>query len=335
MRVAFLLLTFLGTSAAFAPAGDPYLRHGRSLEPTGLFARENWGYDGSGHHPSVSVSSDKNTGADIAIIAAQSNAEGTPTILGDALDGGRAQQIQDAFKNLGFSGAAGSTVRIIGADGDPAKTLLITGVGKEVGPEQLRRAAGVGLRAATGSAEKVAVLFPTDGDDVLHAVAEGAVMGSYSWSKYKSKKTVPVQEIVVVSGGDSGVVDRASTLTKHVNKARDLVNTPPNDLYPENFAQMAQDAANAVGASVEIWDEDRLREDGMNAILAVGSASARKPRLVKVSYNPQGASKHVSLVGKGITFDSGGTHRISLSLCLMCHADEQACRSSPRVACGR
>lgn len=314
MRVAFLLLTFLGTSAAFAPAGDPYLRHGRSLEPTGLFARENWGYDGSGHHPSVSVSSDKNTGADIAIIAAQSNAEGTPTILGDALDGGRAQQIQDAFKNLGFSGAAGSTVRIIGADGDPAKTLLITGVGKEVGPEQLRRAAGVGLRAATGSAEKVAVLFPTDGDDVLHAVAEGAVMGSYSWSKYKSKKTVPVQEIVVVSGGDSGVVDRASTLTKHVNKARDLVNTPPNDLYPENFAQMAQDAANAVGASVEIWDEDRLREDGMNAILAVGSASARKPRLVKVSYNPEGASKHVSLVGKGITFDSGGTQRISLSL---------------------
>lgn len=306
MRVAFLLLTFLGTSAAFAPAGDSYLRHGRSLEPAGLFARDNWGYDGSGHHPSVSVSSDKNTGADIAVIAAQSNAEGTPTILGDALSGDRAQQIQDAFKGLGFSGAAGSTVRIIGADGDPAKTLLITGVGKEVSPEHLRRAAGVGLRAATGSASKVAVLFPTDGDDALNAVAEGAVMGSYTWTKYKSKKTAPVQEIVVVSGGDSGVVDRASTLTKHVNKARDLVNTPANDLWPENFAQIAQDAGNALGVSVEIWDEDRLREDGMNAILAVGAASARPPRLVKVSYNPDGASKHVSLVGKGITFDSGG-----------------------------
>lgn len=306
MRVTFLLLTFLGTSAAFAPAGDSYLRSGRSLEPAGLFARDNGGYDGSGHHPSVSVTSDKNTGADIAVIAAQSNAEGTPTILGDALSGDRAKQVQDAFKGLGFSGAAGSTVRIIGADGDPAKTLLITGVGKDVGPEQLRRAAGVGLRAATGSGSKVAVLFPTDDESALNAVAEGAVMGSYSWSKYKAKKTEPVQEIVVVSGGDGGVVDRASTLTKHVNQARDLVNTPPNDLYPENFAQIAQEAGNAAGVSVEIWDDNRLREEGMGALLAVGSASARKPRLVKVSYSPEGASKHVALVGKGITMDTGG-----------------------------
>lgn len=303
MRVAFLLLTFLGTSAAFAPAGDR-ASYSRSLEPVELFSRENWGHDG---HPSVWVSADANTGADVAIMAAKSNGDGAPTILGSGLSAERAQQIQDSFKGLGFTGAAGTTVRLIGADGDPGKTLLISGVGKDVSPEYLRRAAGVGLRAATGSAAKVALLFPTDDDATLSAVAEGAVMGSYKWDRYKAKKTPAVQEIVVVSNnGKNELVDRAATLTKHVNLARDLVNTPPNDLYPENFAQIAQDAGNAAGVSVEVWDEDRLRADGMGGILAVGSASARGPRLVKVSYNPEGATKHVSLVGKGITFDSGG-----------------------------
>jgi leucyl aminopeptidase len=95
-------------------------------------------------------------------------------------------------------------------------------------------------------------------------------------------------------------------LVETVFATRDLVNTPPNDLYPESFADAVLKRVKGLDLKVEIWDEKKLAADGFGGILAVGKGSTRPPRLVKVSYKPKGATKHLALVGKGITFDSGG-----------------------------
>jgi leucyl aminopeptidase len=88
--------------------------------------------------------------------------------------------------------------------------------------------------------------------------------------------------------------------------AKDLVNAPSSQLYPEVLAQAAIEAAAGLPIDVTVWDETRLEQDGFGGIAGVGGGSARPPRLVKLSYAPAGATAHVALVGKGITFDTGG-----------------------------
>ncbi len=91
-----------------------------------------------------------------------------------------------------------------------------------------------------------------------------------------------------------------------VARTKDLVNTPPADLSPERFAELAVEAADAAGVASRVWDEDELEADGFGGILGVGRGSSRGPRLVRLEYAPAAASVHLALVGKGITFDSGG-----------------------------
>jgi leucyl aminopeptidase len=88
--------------------------------------------------------------------------------------------------------------------------------------------------------------------------------------------------------------------------ARDLGNTPPNDLFPVSFAAAIKKAARGKNVTTEVWDVKRLTEEKCVGILNVGKGSVRPPRLVKIEYKPKGATKHLALVGKGITFDSGG-----------------------------
>jgi leucyl aminopeptidase len=88
--------------------------------------------------------------------------------------------------------------------------------------------------------------------------------------------------------------------------ARDLINTPPNDLYPASFAERARKLAEANGLEFEVLDEKALKRKGFGGILGVGSGSSRQPRLVRVAYKGPKAVKKIALVGKGITFDSGG-----------------------------
>jgi leucyl aminopeptidase len=99
---------------------------------------------------------------------------------------------------------------------------------------------------------------------------------------------------------------RARTVVDAVTRTRDLVNTPPNDLYPETFAARAADLAATQGLAVEVLDERALADGRFGAVLGVGSGSARPPRLVRISYLPARPTARVALVGKGITFDSGG-----------------------------
>ena len=99
---------------------------------------------------------------------------------------------------------------------------------------------------------------------------------------------------------------RVRAVADAVALVRDLVNTPPNDLYPAEFAARGAAAGEKPGLDVEILDEDALAAGGYGGILAVGGGSVRKPRLVRLTYSGSGARKKIALVGKGITFDSGG-----------------------------
>ncbi|CAM5232057.1 putative cytosol aminopeptidase OS=Streptomyces microflavus OX=1919 GN=pepA PE=3 SV=1 [Streptomyces microflavus] len=101
-------------------------------------------------------------------------------------------------------------------------------------------------------------------------------------------------------------IERAVAVAEELNRARDLVSTPPNDLNPEAFAAVAQAAAKEHGIKVQVLDEKALTKGGYGGILGVGAGSASGPRLVKLSYTSPKAKKSLAFVGKGITYDSGG-----------------------------
>jgi len=208
----------------------------------------------------------------------------------------------------GARGKAGE-VTLVPAPGSVAADLLaVIGLGgqDEFTPEVLRKAAGVASRALAGRINVVTTLSLID----LSAAAQGHLLGAYVFDRYKSPDKAPVDTIALaVQRNDEAAATelRSAVITAEgVLLARDLINTAPNDLYPAAFADRATAAAQTAGLSVEVLDEDQLSAGGFGGILAVGSGSARPPRLVRIDYAPAGTTKTVALVGKGITFDSGG-----------------------------
>ncbi|MCW2505336.1 MAG: Leucyl aminopeptidase [Actinomycetia bacterium] len=236
----------------------------------------------------------------------------------DAALGGKLAAI---LASLGASGSAGEITKIATLGATTAPVVVAAGLGKPekaADPEAVRQAAGAALRALAGSA-KVALSLgsgsPGSGNGLLRAAAEGALLGTYQFVTYKSdlgksyKAPVAAITLIVPDAKDKAAkaeVKRASALIAAVQQTRDWVNTPPNDLRPPAFADQAGTAATKAGLEVEILDEKALRKGGYGGILAVGTGSAAAPRLVQIRYRPAGAKKHIALVGKGITFDTGG-----------------------------
>ena len=196
--------------------------------------------------------------------------------------------------------------------------LLVVGLGEDdPTPEDLRRAAGAGVRHAAGHLESesisVAVSLGAEESETLTAVAEGALLGCYRFAPVSTNRSdTGTVDTVAVLGDDlpgkeaAELVQRARVVARAVYTAREWVNLPPNLLYPESFADAVRDAVKDHRVSVEVLDEKALTRGGYGGILAVGSGSSRPPRLVRLSYAPRGARQHLALVGKGITFDSGG-----------------------------
>src|SRR5690606_29313033 len=185
----------------------------------------------------------------------------------------------------------------------------------EVTPEGLRRVAGAAVRQAAGLAEEaslsVALALPADEPETLLAVAEGALPGSYRYQPISARNKDPaIDQLSLISDGKvsgaPGLVDRARIIAEAVAQARDWVNLPPNLLYPDSLAEDAKTLVRDARINVEVLDEKALQKGGYGGILAVGGGSSRQPRLVRFSYSPRGAKGHLGLVGKGITFDSGG-----------------------------
>jgi leucyl aminopeptidase len=125
-------------------------------------------------------------------------------------------------------------------------------------------------------------------------------------TKAAQKPTPSSVTIVSPAAVSDAALARVDVMADAVNFVKDLTNTPGADLYPATFAAAAEHAAADLPVTVEVWDEAKLSEEGCGGILGVGQGSSRLPRLIKVSYAPKGAEKHIAFVGKGITFDTGG-----------------------------
>ncbi len=220
------------------------------------------------------------------------------------------------FTALGFRQEAGQTLVVPSPTGVKAPVTVFVAIDDEPSLEDLRRAVAKGLRAAP-SARHIVVDFGALSEDEVAALAEGAVLTAYRFDTYRGEKAQQkaeekpqLAEVTLVASDAKKrdvkkAVDRGISLAEAVCQARDWVNTPPGDLRPPDFAA-AIEASAAKGVSVTVWDEKRLAKEKCGGILSVGRGSEAPPRLVTLSYAPSKAKKHLALVGKGITFDSGG-----------------------------
>ncbi|WP_299035069.1 leucyl aminopeptidase [uncultured Pseudokineococcus sp.] len=253
--------------------------------------------------------------ADAVVLAVASTDDG-PRLLADLPRALR--WLPAALSSLGVSGAADEVVKVASAGGASADVLVLTGVGRVDGdrpaPEALRRAAGAAARSCAGLPVLALGLPAADLDDAVAAV-EGALLGAYAYSTYKQRTSAaqkaPVGEVVLLTASPRDKelragVERARVVADAVAATRDLVNAPPVDLYPESFADIAVAAGKEHGLKVKVLDDVALAKGGYGGLTGVGKGSTRGPRLVSVTWSPRGAAAKVALVGKGITFDSGG-----------------------------
>jgi leucyl aminopeptidase len=256
------------------------------------------------------------TRADVVVIGTVAGEDGPVLAAGAAaVDAAFDGRLAGLLATLGASGKAEEVVKVPTLGKLPAGVVLAVGLGKEgdgVTPEQVRRAAGAAGRALAGTDRAFVTLSELD----LQAAVEGTILGSYVFTDYRSEKgDAPVAKVdfATPATGTAGTsrdhkatLKAAGSIAEAVLTARDLINTPPNDLYPASFAERAKKLAEDNGLEFEVLDEKALKRKGFGGILGVGGGSSRQPRLVRLAYKPAKAVKKVALVGKGITFDSGG-----------------------------
>ncbi|WP_091187380.1 leucyl aminopeptidase [Paramicrobacterium humi] len=241
--------------------------------------------------------------ADVVIVGAVSTSDG-PRLHAAA----GFEWLGDALAGIGASGAPDRLVRVPG-NGSAAPVVAIVGIGDAATVEALRYAAGSAVRQLAGTG-RVVFAFPLEDDAAAAAVAEGAALAGYAFSAEKGVSSVPepVRSVTVAvpSAPAGDVAERAQVVAEAVHLVRDLGNTSASLLYPEEMANRARAAVEGLPVTTTVWDENALERDGFGGILGVGRGSVRAPRLVKLEYSPEGATRHISLVGKGITFDTGG-----------------------------
>ncbi len=254
---------------------------------------------------------------DAVVVGVHSGENGLELGAGTAaVDSALGGSLAEVLTRLGATGKAGEVTKLATLGATTAPVIAAVGLGKpeKAGDaESIRRSTGAAIRALAGTG-KVGVALAADGA-ALRGAAEGALLGAYDFVAYKSSKAPTYKEpvkavtLVVPDAGDKAAkaeVKRAAAVAGAVALARDWINTPPNYLRPPHFADAAEAAASKAGLDVEVLDDKALRKGGYGGILAVGGGSEAGPRLVRISWSPSGAKKHVALVGKGITFDTGG-----------------------------
>jgi leucyl aminopeptidase len=241
------------------------------------------------------------------------------TLAGEAADvdravGGRLAEIARAE---GFSGKPNRTALLQCPDG-PARRILLVGVGRDPTPERLRRFGGTATRRARDlRAARVALTTSVGGGtshspEDVRAVAEGAGLGAYRFDRYrKPEDGAEVAEAAVIARrGDRKALERAvaaaDVAVRATFRARDLVNEPANVLTPAALAEIARDIAASAGLDCRIIELDEARTMGMGLFAAVAQGSAQPAKFIVLEYRPDGAKRTIGLVGKGITFDSGG-----------------------------
>jgi leucyl aminopeptidase len=263
----------------------------------------------------TSADTARSVATDVIIIGVIQGRDGpVPAPGSEDIDAALGGTLATTLAALGATGKQDEVTKIA-SDGRLAAPLVIAvGVGSvEDGAaspaESLRRAAGAGVRAlASGKAASAALALPAADADQAEAVALGALLGAYSFTRYRqdANGARPALTVLSAAPGAAAAANRATVLATAMSLTRDLVNTSPSHLYPETFAARAQEVAAAAGLDIEILDAAALAEGGYGGITGVGQGSVHPPRLVRLAYSHPEATKTVVFAGKGITFDSGG-----------------------------
>ena len=247
----------------------------------------------------------------VPVVSGTGDDDAPKVVGGPFLDAEAIGEIEVALRALGAKAGAEQVTRLH-IPSLPVGSVLAVGLGAprdEWPAEVIRRASGTAARALSGVGSVVTTLSELH----LGAAIEGLILGAYQMHEFRSEKTAPkepgLSTITALSTrADKSQVARAVAIATAVATARDLVNTPPSHLHPDEFARRAKILGTGAGLTVEVLDEKALAKQGYGGIVGVGQGSANPPRLVRLTY--KGAkgkkAKKVALVGKGITFDTGG-----------------------------
>ncbi len=273
--------------------------------------------------------------AEALVVATAQTSDGV-AVVSDQLPTDLLTELESLAPQLGVTGARDEVRKIPAGPKLAADVLVLTGLGERAedgtfATETLRRAAGAATRELAGL-KSAAIALPASDDDEITAVTEGALLGAYAFNRYRTsgkdaagkdgaskdgakaakngKDPVAAIEVLTPLHKNAKAkvaAERAAIVAAAVHAARDLVNTAPNELYPATFADAAKAAAKDVRhVKVTVLDDKQLASGGYGGLTAVGQGSSRGPRLVKVAYTPAKPNGKVALVGKGITFDTGG-----------------------------
>ena len=268
--------------------------------------------------PTVTVATTlgKRSSAAVLIVPVVSDPDndGSPTVVGGSfLDAEAIGEIEVALRALGAKGGFEQLTRLP-IPSLPVASVLVVGLGAprdEWPAEVIRRASGVAARSLPG----VGTVITTLSELHLEAAVEGLILGAYQMHEFRSARTVPkepmLSKITALSStrGANASAERAVAVASAVATARDLVNTPPSHLHPDEFARRAKALGAMAGIEVQVLDEKALAKGGFGGIIGVGKGSSNPPRLVRMTYRGgkgRKNAKKVALIGKGITFDTGG-----------------------------
>ncbi len=213
------------------------------------------------------------------------------------------------LERFGFKGESEESCLLL------ERGVLYCGV-EDFGSDALRQAATTAIRALW-KLKIERIKFEGFGLEGIAALVEGVVLGGYRFERYKSEKSeCAIREVVFASASRDGALqpydvmkarfEAARIVAEATNYTRDLVNATPEEVYPEALAQAARALSERNDLTCRVLDEAALESEKMMAILAVGRASRHQPRLIHVAYVPKNPKKVITLVGKGLTYDSGG-----------------------------
>ena len=240
-----------------------------------------------------------------------------PAARVDQTLGGALREVLEAEK---FQGKVGHVTHLHVNGTRPARRIVVVGLGRraETSAEAVRRAASAGLRRARDLGAR-SVAIEVLGDRLpsrqrAQSVVEGAILGTYAFDRYKREKVDKLVETLRVVEPDGRQrreategARRGQVFAEATWFARDLVNAPANDVHPTHLAQAAGEIARAGGLTLEVLDRAQCRKLGMGAFLGVAAGSEQPPKFIHLSWTPAGRSrKRVAIIGKGVTFDSGG-----------------------------
>nr|WP_223128493.1 leucyl aminopeptidase [Terrabacter sp. MAHUQ-38] len=260
----------------------------------------------------ISNRSAADTPGDALVVALVSGDSGAALAPGHGLPRKTVSHLKSVVADLELAGKVGEVTTIAAVPEVTAKLVVLAGVGElatdPAGLEETRKGFGAAIRTLSKK-KKVAVVVPGTSVELVAAVAEGVALGAYAVSKAGTTSTDAVAAVALVGPADAvsrRAVKRAAAIGEAVAYTRDLVNLPPNLLYPATFVDSLSDRIKGTKVKLKSYDMKALRAGGFGGTVGVGQGSANEPRIAVLSYTPSRSKASIAFVGKGITFDSGG-----------------------------